>query len=111
MELLLFWIVMGIVVGIVASSKGRSFVAWSLYGVIIWPIALVHILVSKRYERGKPISGAFKPDFFERGVPWRYIDKKNLVALVDGREVEFKSYEQFWQFVNSRADTMKGSNR
>ena len=46
MEILLLWIVMGVVVAIIASSKGKSGFSWFIYGVIIWPVALVHILVT-----------------------------------------------------------------
>jgi hypothetical protein len=46
MELVFFWLIMGGVVAIIANSKGRGGCAWFLYGVLIWPIALVHILVS-----------------------------------------------------------------
>lgn len=49
MELLLIWIVMGgIVVAMIAASKGRSGGAWFLYGAAVWPIALVHILLTPR---------------------------------------------------------------
>ncbi len=47
MEFLWLWIIMGIVVGIIAGGKGHSFFAWGFYGLVIWPIALVHILVTK----------------------------------------------------------------
>lgn len=47
MELLFFWIIMGVVVGIIANSKGKSFFPWFLYGVLIWPVALTHIIVTK----------------------------------------------------------------
>jgi hypothetical protein len=46
MGLVVFWFVMGGVVALIASSKGRSASSWFLYGLLIWPIALVHILVS-----------------------------------------------------------------
>lgn len=36
---------MAVVVAIVASSKGYSAFLWFLYGFVVWPIALVHILV------------------------------------------------------------------
>lgn len=51
MSLVFFWLLMGVVVGIIANSKGRDALAWGLYGVAIWPIALVHILT-------KPATGA-----------------------------------------------------
>jgi len=40
------WLVMAVVVAIVAGSKGRNPFAWGLYGFLVWPIALVHILVT-----------------------------------------------------------------
>lgn len=47
MGLLILWLVMGAVVGVIAQSKGHSFLMWALYGFVIWPVALVHILVTK----------------------------------------------------------------
>jgi len=51
MELLLFWIIMGVVVGIIANSKGKSFFPWFFYGLMIWPVALTHIIVTKSENR------------------------------------------------------------
>jgi len=48
MELFLLWILLGIVVALVARSKGRSGFGWFLYGFLIWPVALVHILLVAR---------------------------------------------------------------
>jgi len=45
MEYVILWLIMGGVVGIVAHSKGHSPVPWILYGALIWPIALTHVLV------------------------------------------------------------------
>jgi hypothetical protein len=45
MELLGLWFVGGIIVALIASAKGRSGCGWFLYGFLIWPVALVHILV------------------------------------------------------------------
>jgi hypothetical protein len=41
---------MAFVVAIIARSKGHHPALWFLYGLLIWPIALVHILVAKRDE-------------------------------------------------------------
>jgi hypothetical protein len=46
--LLLFWIVMAIICAMIAGSKGRSAFGFFFYGLLIWPIALVHILISAR---------------------------------------------------------------
>lgn len=48
MEWLVFWLVMATIVTLVALSKGRSGFVWFIYGLAIWPIALVHILVTRR---------------------------------------------------------------
>ena len=42
---LILWLILGIIPAVVAASKGRSFFLWLLYGLLIWPIALVHIIV------------------------------------------------------------------
>jgi hypothetical protein len=47
MGFLVLWLVMGAVVGVIAQSKGQSFLAWAAYGFVLWPVALVHILVTK----------------------------------------------------------------
>lgn len=44
---IVFWLMMGGVVAIVANSKGKNAFRWFLYGATIWPIALTHTLVTK----------------------------------------------------------------
>jgi hypothetical protein len=51
MGVIVFWFVMGGIVALIASSKGRSGGSWFLYGLLIWPIALVHILVAAPNQR------------------------------------------------------------
>lgn len=53
MSLLLLWLIMGGVVAIIANSKGFDTFGWLIYGALIWPIALAHVIV-------KP-SAAVKP--------------------------------------------------
>lgn len=50
MELLFLWLMLGIVVGIIAGSKGRSFLGWFVYGFLLFPVALVHVLVTPRNQ-------------------------------------------------------------
>jgi len=47
MELLLVCGVFALIVAMVAGSKGRSGIAWFLYGLVLWPVALVHALLIK----------------------------------------------------------------
>jgi len=46
MGVFIFWLIMAGVVAIIAHAKGRGALGWFLYGFVIWPIALVHILVT-----------------------------------------------------------------
>jgi len=46
MGVVLFWLIMAGIVALVANSKGKSAGPWFLYGLLIWPIALVHVLVT-----------------------------------------------------------------
>jgi DNA-directed RNA polymerase subunit RPC12/RpoP len=51
MEIFFFWLIMAVVVSFVANAKGRSAGLWFLYGLVIWPIALIHaIVMSKTVE-------------------------------------------------------------
>jgi len=54
-EWLVLWLIMGGVVAIIAGSKGFSWFPWFLYGAAIWPIALVHVLVSASAHGPTPI--------------------------------------------------------
>lgn len=46
MGIIIFWLIMAAIVAMIASSKGYSGGGWFVYGLLIWPIALVHILVT-----------------------------------------------------------------
>lgn len=64
MEIAIFWFVMAVAVTLVASSKGYSRFLWFFYGLLIWPIALVHILTlpksAERIEEEKIKEGRIK---------------------------------------------------
>ncbi len=51
MEFILFAAILGVVVGMIAKSKGRSFFPWWLYGTLIFIVAIVHVLIIKPDER------------------------------------------------------------
>jgi hypothetical protein len=46
----IFFLIMAVIVAMVANSKGRYAFGWFFYGLLIWPIALVHALLLKRVE-------------------------------------------------------------
>jgi hypothetical protein len=48
MEFLLFAILIGLIPAVIARGKGRSFVAWWIYGAALFIIALPHALLMKK---------------------------------------------------------------
>lgn len=44
---LLIAAVLGVIVGMIAKSKGRDFFPWWLYGTLLFIVAIVHVLLIK----------------------------------------------------------------
>lgn len=42
---IVIWIVMAIIVCVVALNRGRNGFGWFVYGLLIWPVALINVLV------------------------------------------------------------------
>lgn len=51
--IIILWIAMACLVGWIAAKRGRGAIAWGLYGLLLWPVALIHILMlpKDRLER------------------------------------------------------------
>jgi len=49
-EILIFWVLCGIVSAVVASNKGRSGCGWLILGVLLGPFGFILALVSKKNE-------------------------------------------------------------
>lgn len=50
-ELLFLWIIGGVIVALIARGKGKSGLGWFVYGFLLWPVAMVHVLVSSPNQR------------------------------------------------------------
>ncbi|HFK8262126.1 TPA: hypothetical protein ACGZ3Y_004571 [Klebsiella pneumoniae] len=48
MELLIICAIIGCIPAAIASSKGRSFFAWWVYGALLFIVALIHSLIIKK---------------------------------------------------------------
>ena len=48
MGLIVLWAMMGIVVAIIANSKGFDAAGWFFYGALTGPVALTHVIVKPR---------------------------------------------------------------
>jgi uncharacterized membrane protein YedE/YeeE len=86
MELIVIaWPVLAVVAAWIARSKGRSFVVWVLYGLILMPVALIHALVIHAPEPTYvPVS---TPASFEPTAPLSIADE--LMKLADLQERGF----------------------
>lgn len=47
MEILIIVLILGFIPAMIAKSKGRSFILWYIYGVLLFIIALVHSILIK----------------------------------------------------------------
>lgn len=43
----------GLIVGVIAKGKGRSFAPWFLYGALLFIVALIHVLFIKNENKDK----------------------------------------------------------
>jgi len=50
MELLIFWIALGVVTALAAQARGRSFIAWLLIGSVTGIFGLIAVLVMERVK-------------------------------------------------------------
>ncbi len=67
MEIFVVAIVIGLLPAVIASSKGRSFFLWWLYGSALFIIAIIHALVIKptpTAERSEKLEQGMKPCHF-----------------------------------------------
>jgi hypothetical protein len=55
MGYLAIWAILACLPGAIAQAKGRSFIAWWLYGVALLPIALIHSLVAEDLKNPDPV--------------------------------------------------------
>jgi hypothetical protein len=53
-HLLILGLLLGLAPAFIASGKGRSFVLWWVYGVVLGPIALVHSLMIRGEDESSP---------------------------------------------------------
>lgn len=57
MELVIVWIIVGVVTGLAAQARGRSFLGWTVLGVLFSFLALIAVLVMRPVET----AGAARP--------------------------------------------------
>ncbi|SHK67322.1 SHOCT domain-containing protein [Rhodothermus profundi] len=93
MELLIFWIIMGAVVGIIANSKGKNWFPWFLYGALIWPVALTHIIVTKSEKQETattPTAKEVQSDLVDKLAKLAELKEKGVITEEEFQEQKRK---------------------
>ena len=98
MELIVFWIIMAVIAGMIASSRGRSFFLFFLYGMAVWPIAIVHALLLRKIDENGlgirlPSSAPREISGVIFGTPYWRDSAGRFCAVVSGMECAFPSLE------------------
>jgi multisubunit Na+/H+ antiporter MnhE subunit len=47
MEILVIGAILGVIVGGIAHSKGRNFFLWWFYGMMLFIVAIIHVIIIK----------------------------------------------------------------
>ena len=76
MEMLIVLAILGAVVALIATMKGRGGLWWFVYGVLLFPVALVHVAVVRRRDR----------DSGEKGAPGQRSWRVRYARGIDGNE-------------------------
>ena len=50
-DLIPWFVAAGVIIGFIAAVRGRNPVGWFVYGVLLFPIALIHVLISQSQPR------------------------------------------------------------
>ena len=102
MEAILFYGFFCVLVSVAAAARGRFFLNWLVISAIITPLlAIIWILVvpSRKQTddaaRRRRASEPFTPDGFYAGNPYRVERDGSVTLLASGREVKFKSFDDF----------------
>jgi len=89
---------LGFLVGAIALGKGRGFWGWSLWGMLLFIVALPHVLLNSKLKQGD-----LRVDGTVGGVAFQQNKDKSVTARIDGASLNFPSHDALVAFVHERA--------
>lgn len=109
MEIVFFWIVFAVIVGVGANTRGRDPVGWVLLAIVISPVLAGLLLLALPRRAGPiaavaappgPVPDVFEPESVYGGVPYRTSPDGSIDALMQGARVRFASADAFKRLVD-----------
>ena len=84
--LLILWLIVGFVVGYAATANGKDFLPWFIYGYLVFPVAFVHLIVSKTHRSANRIAlnqRSRQPWMEPREREWDHHRKQQLIEGIE----------------------------
>ncbi len=84
--LLILWLIVGFVVGYAATTNGKDFLPWFIYGYLVFPVAFVHLFVSTTHRSANRIARnqrSRQPWMEPRGGEWDHNRKQQLIEGIE----------------------------
>lgn len=125
MEVVFFWLLFSLVVGVAANTRGRSGIGWFFLAAVISPLIAGLFVVAlprlKAETRVGPIfvdrpgppkltapHAAFEPEGVYAGFPYRVLGDGAVEAMTPGGLIRFKQMEHFVAMANGQSAGRRG---
>ena len=83
---LILWLIVGFVVGYAATTNGKDFLPWFIYGYLVFPVAFVHLFVSTTHRSANRIARnqrSREPWMEPREREWDHHRKQQLIEGIE----------------------------